>query len=185
MATVDYKVVKNFFTKEELNILQKYCYIKLDKFKDHVIEDFKNAAFSPSWYDDPLMLTLLHQKLPRVEIESNLKLYPTFTYWRYYILGGTLPKHTDRAACEVSITVCVKKYDNWPMIIEGKKIELEEGDGLLYAGCSQKHWRPGIYKGEGMAQVFFHYVDQNGPFKKYAYDKRYLVESTKEVRNKR
>jgi len=34
----------------------------------------------------------------------------------------------------------------------------------------QKHGRPGKYKGEGMAQVFLHYVNQNGPNKKYAYD---------------
>ena len=40
----------------------------------------------------------------------------------------------------------------------------------MYAGCDQKHWRPGIYKGEGMAQVFLHYVDQDGPNKDHAYD---------------
>ena len=39
-------------------------------------------------------------------------------------------------------------------------IELEEGDAVLYTGCDQKHWRPGIYEGEGMAQVFLHYVNQ-------------------------
>jgi hypothetical protein len=30
--------------------------------------------------------------------------------------------------------------------------------------------RPGIYKGEGIAQVFLHYVNQNGPNKDHAYD---------------
>ena len=42
---------------------------------------------------------------------------------------------------------------------------------MLYAGCDQKHGRPGIYKGEGMAQVFLHYVDKNGPYTQHAYDK--------------
>tara|TARA_B100002019_G_C21259189_1_gene595683 strand:- start:505 stop:1062 length:558 start_codon:yes stop_codon:yes gene_type:complete len=185
MAAVNYKVIKNFFTEEELSILQKYCYIKLDDFKDHIIERQPNSAFSPAWYGDPLMRSLLDKKLSKVEIESKLKLFPTFTYWRYYVLGGTLPKHKDRPACEVSVTACIKKYDNWPIVIENKKIELEEGDGLLYAGCSQKHWRPGIYEGEGMAQVFFHYVDQNGPFKKYAYDQRYEIESIEEAQDKK
>ena len=41
---------------------------------------------------------------------------------------------------------------------------------MLYAGCEQEHWRVGTYKGEGMAQVFFHYVNQNGPNKDHAYD---------------
>ena len=56
--------------------------------------------------------------------------------------------------------------------IEDKILELEEGDALLYAGCEQIHGRPGVYKGEGMAQVFLHYVNQNGPNKDYAYDKK-------------
>jgi len=167
MAAVKYKLIKNFFNKEELNILQKYCYKKLDYNKDYVLD---TQSFSPAWYDDCLMNSLLETKLPLVELQSNLKLFPTYTYWRYYIFGGMLREHTDRPACEISITACIKKYDEWPIIVEGTSFELEEGDGVLYAGCDQKHSRPGIYKGEGMAQVFFHYVDQNGPNRDHAYD---------------
>ena len=28
----------------------------------------------------------------------------------------------------------------------------------------------GVYKGKGLAQVFLHYVNQNGPHKNHAYD---------------
>jgi len=168
MAAVKYKLIKNFFTKEELNVYQKYCYNKLDVNKDYVMND--THSFSPSWHDDPLMNVILDTKLPLVEKESNLKLFPTFSYWRYYVFGATLDKHTDRSACEISITACIKKYNDWPIIIEGKSFELEEGNALLYAGCDQKHWRPGVYKGEGMAQVFLFYVNQNGPNKDHAYD---------------
>ena len=113
---------------------------------------------------------MLDVKLSLVEKESNIKLFPTYAYWRYYIFGGTLKKHKDRPACEISITACVKKYDDWPIVVEGDSYELKEGDAILYAGCDQEHWRPGMYKGEGMAQVFFHYVNQNGPYKNHAYD---------------
>jgi len=167
MAAVEYKLIKNFFTKEELNFLQKYCYNKLDANKDYVLD---RPSFSPAWYLDPLMTSFLDVKLPKVEEEANLKLFPTYSYWRYYIFGGELKKHTDRPSCEVSVTACIKKYDNWPIVIEGTSFELEEGDAILYAGCDQEHWRPGVYKGEGMAQVFLHYVNQNGPFKNHAYD---------------
>ena len=166
MAAVNYKLIKNFFSKEELNVYQKYCYNKLDENKGDVDEQ----SSSPAWYNDPLMNSLLNVKLPVVEKESNLKLFPTYAYWRYYIFGGILKKHLDRPACEISITACIKKYDNWPMIVEGTSFELDEGDAILYAGCDQKHWRLGIYKGEGMAQVFLHYVNQNGPNKDHAYD---------------
>jgi len=177
MAAVDYKLIKNFFIKEELNILQKYCYNKLDENKNY---DIDRKSFSPAWYIDPLMLALLYVKLPLIEKESNLKLFPTFTYWRYYILGATLDKHTDRPSCEISVTACIKKYDNWPIIVEGTEFELEEGDAVLYAGCDQEHGRPGIYEGEGLAQVFFHYVNQQGPFTHHAYDK-YTKETGKKI----
>ena len=134
MAAVNYKVIKNFFNREELNILQKYCYNKLDDNKDYTIDP---QSFSPAWYKDPLMNALLDTKLPLVEKESKLKLFPTYTYWRYYVLGATLDKHTDRHACEISVTACIKKYDNWPIIVKNKSFELEEGDAILYNGCAE------------------------------------------------
>ena len=137
MDTVDYKLIKNFFSKEELEILQIYCYNKLDSNKDYQLD---NQSFSPAWYRDSLMIALLSTKLTKVEEESNLKLFPTYS---------------------------------WPIVVEGTSFELEEGDAILYAGCDQLHERPDIYKGEGMAQVFFHYVNQNGPNRNHAYDAYY------------
>ena len=168
MVTIKNKLIKNFFSKDELSLLQKYCYNKLDQNKDWQID---GQSFSPAWYQDPVMTGLLDIKLPMVEKESSLKLFPTYAYWRYYIFGGILKKHKDRPSCEISITTCIKKYDNWPLIIENKSFEMEEGDAILYAGCDQEHWRPGTYEGEGMAQVFLHYVNQHGPNKDHAYDK--------------
>ena len=159
--------IKNFFTKEEINVLQQYCFNKLDANKDYLIDE---QSFSPAWYNDPLIDAFLKTKLSKVELESQTKLFPTYGYWRYYVYGATLNKHTDRPACEISITACVKKHDNWPIIVEDKSFELEEGDAVLYKGLEQKHWRPGIYTGEGIAQVFLHYVNQNGPYKNHAYD---------------
>jgi hypothetical protein len=167
MAAVDYKLIKNFFNKDELNILQKYCNRKLDQNKDYELLD---KFFSPAWYNDCLMSSVSETKLPLVELNSNLKLFPTYSYWRYYVFGATLLNHVDRPSCEISVTACIKKYDNWPLIIEKETIELEEGDALLYAGCDHKHGRPGIYKGEGMAQVFFHYVNKEGPYTHHAYE---------------
>ena len=167
MAAVESKIIKNFFNKDELNLLQKYCYNRLDKNTDWRIDE---QSFSPAWYSDPLMSAMLSTKLSKVEKESGLTLLPTYAYWRYYVFGGSLDKHIDRPACEVSITVCIKKYDDWPIIIEDKSFELLEGEALLYPGHEAYHWRPGVYKGEGMAQLFMHYIDKNGPYTDHAYD---------------
>ena len=177
-------LIKNFLSENELILLQKYCYNKLDHSKDWTIDP---QSFSPAWYHDPLMTALLDIKLPLVSQESKLELFPTYAYWRYYVLGGSLPKHVDRPSCEISVTSCIKKYDNWPIIVEGKKFELEEGDAVLYNGLFEKHQRPGKYKGDGMAQVFLHYVNKNGLFKHHAYDqvvKTQQIQSTKEDEEK-
>ena len=162
-------IIKNFLSKDELTIIQKYCYNKLDFHKDWTMT---SQSFSPAWYHDPFMTALLDVKLPIVSKESKLELLPTYAYWRYYVLGATLNNHKDRPACEISVTACIKKYDKWPLLIEKDLFELNEGDALLYAGCDHKHGRPGTYKGEGMAQVFLHYVNKNGPYKDHAYDNK-------------
>ena len=167
MAAVKHRLIKDFFNVHELMLLQKYCYNRLDQNKDFEIDP---QSFSPAWYKDPLMTAILDLKLSTVEEESGLDLFPTYAYWRYYVFGATLKNHLDRPACEISVTACIKKYDNWPLIVGTEEIELEEGDAVIYPGCDQTHGRPGVYKGEGMAQVFLHYVDQNGPYKSHAYD---------------
>ena len=113
----------------------------------------------------------------------NLKLLPTYAYWRYYVFGATLEKHWDRPACEISLSVCVKKYDKWPLIVEKKSFELEEGDALLYAGTEQMHYRPGVYKGKGIAQIFLHYVNKNGSFVHHQYDNFMKTTGLKESNN--
>ena len=86
MADIKHRLVKDFLTVNELILFQKYCYNKLDSNKDYVID---NQSFSPGWYNDPLMTALLDLKLSKVEEKLNLKLYPTYAYWRYYIFGAT------------------------------------------------------------------------------------------------
>ena len=167
MATVDYKLIKNFFSKEELNILQHFCYNKLGEGQ----YKYDDQCFSPCWRNDPLMNSILEIKKNFVEKQCGLELLPTYEYWRYYVFGATLRNHIDRPACEISVSACIKKYDNWEFIIEGESFELEEGDGIIYAGLEQKHKRPGVYKGEGMAQIFLHYINKKGPFLHHAYDK--------------
>lgn len=167
MATIRkdfrYKIIKNFFNKEEVKLLQEYCLEILEdpsKIPDQTLDE----CFAISIYKDNLMGTLLKRKLPLVEKESGLKLFKTYSYWRYYGFNSFLEMHSDRPACEISVTACINKTDNWPLIINNKKIELNIGDGLLYLGAEDLHGRPGSFKGDGMAQVFFHYVDQKGPF---------------------
>ena len=159
LRKIKYKLIKNFFNKEELKILQLYCRHQLDK----PWGTDTQSPLSPSWYEDPLMTSFLELKLPRIEKETNLKLFKTYAFWRYYIYGSVLKDHTDRPSCEISVTSCIHKTDTWPIHMGGEWIDIEEGDAVIYLGYEITHGRK-KFKSDACAQVFMHYVDQNGPY---------------------
>jgi hypothetical protein len=73
------------------------------------------------------------------------------------------------------MTLCLGGDLRWPFWLEGPngivKLELSPGDGLLYRGIECTHWRE-AFEGTRLAQVFLHYVDQNGPHADWKFDKR-------------
>jgi hypothetical protein len=114
-------------------------------------------------------LETVHEQIwPKLELILGEELYPTYTYARLYTTGNYMTKHTDRPACEVSVTVQLGRSHNysWPIYMAGKPYYLNEGDGLIYKGCDIPHWRDictgpeGYYSG----QVFFHFVRANGDY---------------------
>ncbi len=115
------------------------------------------------------MFETLHERLwPVLERAVNDELIPTYAYARLYSNGDVLEKHTDRSACEVSITIQLGRshHYSWPIYMGGHRFDLAEGDGVVYPGCDIEHWRDkcdgpdGYYSG----QVFLHFVRKNGPF---------------------
>jgi hypothetical protein len=132
---------------------------------------------TPSAGSDIMMDGLLTDLLPIIESASGLDLFPTYSYFRVYRRGDLLRKHTDRPACEISISLCLgyRADSPWPIWIEGpagvSRVELEPGDALLYRGIECPHWRDAC-EGENVAQVFLHYVDRHGPHADWKYDKR-------------
>jgi hypothetical protein len=176
-----YKIIKNFLTTEELKLIKEYCIIKhrnnrtqfdfgLLKSDGQEKQVVKNGD---SFFDyDPLTESLLMYKLNLMEKETNLKLFPTYSFWRLYTYDANLVKHKDRPSCEVSVTVQVgSDGTKWPIYIDGNKIELEDGDAALYLGCELEHWRE-TFEGDWQAQIFMHYVDVEGPYYEFRGDKR-------------
>jgi hypothetical protein len=112
--------------------------------------------------------TLLEHLWPLMEEIVGEELLPTYSYARLYSNGDILEKHTDRPACEVSVTIQLGRSHeySWPICMGNQKFELNVGDGVIYSGCDVPHWRnicngpDGYYSG----QVFLHYVRKNGSF---------------------
>ena len=168
-----YKLIKNFLTQDEIKLLKDYCRIK-HRINFDSFDFIQNNNGDTFFYGDPLMESLMVNKLQLMEKETGLELLPTYAFWRMYSMFADLKKHKDRPSCEISVTVMIGSDGNpWPIFMDGNKIELEPGDAAIYLGCEIEHWRE-EFKGDWQAQCFLHYVDKNGPNKECFKDKRLL-----------
>ena len=169
-----YKVVKNFLSKEEINLLTDYCRIK-HRINFNSFDFIQNKNGDSSFYGDPLMESLMVNKLELMQQVTKLELLPTYAYWRMYSMFADLKKHTDRPSCEISVTVMLGSDGTpWPIYMNGLEINMEPGDAAIYLGCEVEHWRD-EFKGDWQAQAFLHYVNKKGLNVSQAYDKRAFI----------
>ena len=192
-----YLVVKNLWDPAELyhevpeiRGQQNFWGKKLDQFNHVPNEGQVEGSLARYWHPQ---YRSIHSGI-RLKLEKELgrKLYNTYYYDRFYFPGQELTKHTDRDACEISVTVNVSTNlkKPWPIWIKtpdtyngedrntvlkyGKEVSvnLEPGDGMIYKGCERPHWRKpmpdektkifGKKKDLYYHQIFFHYVLADG-----------------------
>ena len=165
-----YLIIPKILSGELLDFIGIHAYNRARLGDGAWMED-PQAPNTPSFYGDWVMENLSDFLLPKIESAAGMKLLPTYTYFRVYKAGDILKKHKDRPACEISISLCLRKKGNiWPIYINNTDIMLEEGDAVLYKGCEVEHWREPYTEGTKLAQVFLHYVDANGPYTEWKND---------------
>lgn len=135
-------------------------------------------------YGVPYLRQTHHEILVKVQKIIGAKLYPTYFYDRFYFKNQELERHTDRPACEISVTVNIShnlSYD-WPILFElpdgtVREFTCEPGDGVIYHGVTLPHWRDPMKGGKDsyFHQCFFHYVQADGPYLEYAFDNHNVV----------
>jgi len=161
---------------KEPDLTQFYRYARNKAQLGRMASDDDQVPGTPSSYGDLFMDGLLIKLLPEIEKASGLKLFPTYSYFRVYKRGDVLAKHLDRPSCEISVTLCLgfEQGKPWPIWIGSPNgsipVSLEPGDALLYRGTECPHWRETL-EGDCQAQVFLHYVNQNGPYAEWKFDK--------------
>ena len=105
---------------------------------------------------------------PIVEKKIGLDLIPTYCYTRKYFKGSTLISHTDRDACEISLTYTVSGPE-WGIHMGDDTVMTKIGNGVIYKGCEMSHGRLKPSSGE-VIQVFNHWVISDGTRSNCAYD---------------
>ncbi len=191
-----YLIVKNIIPKNFCDIVINYA--KFQALYSFTPETGETAQVpdTHSHYGDYLMESMLLYLQPIVEQRIGRSLFPTYSYYRAYKQNDDLKPHTDRHACEVSISVAFGWPDSSPWAFKlandidySKNSEqafslsgnepiitvlLNPGDGLIYAGPDVKHWRDPL-EGPGYVQAFFHYVYADGPNASLKFDGRTAI----------
>jgi len=173
-----YIYLSNVVKKTDAHQLTDYMFKLYD---DGKLSKDPQCPLSDSVYGDPVLDELLQSLAKPLSAQLGIELLPTYTYARIYRPGEELVRHIDREACEISGTMTLG-FDPgsgiWPIFmtdkeddIVGNALEISTGDLVMYHGNELWHWRP-PYKGQWQVQVFFHFVDANGPHKDWANDKR-------------
>jgi hypothetical protein len=182
----NFKVVKNFIPYYLAEFCNNYLRLKKECFftysKNNLLDQqFQIGIYNDNQvdnafaiYGDVAMETLLVMLKPSIEKILKIDLIPTYAYARHYDFGSELKRHKDRMSCDYSVTLNLGG-DVWPIFLEpdpkkgksiknkyipskskGKKVNLKQGDLIIYRGCLIEHWRE-PFKGNYCTQVFLHY----------------------------
>lgn len=177
-----YLVIKEFIDSNLAKIISNYTLLQ-QKFNTTLEPENSQVPFTHGRYGDPMMESLLENTTHKMEELTGYKLYPTNSYYRVYKTGDELKHHTDRPSCEISATICLgfdysnlEKEYNWKLWVNNtaniahmgapehdKGYDMQPGDAIVYKGTEIDHWRE-KFKGIMQSQVFFHYIDQTGPY---------------------
>jgi predicted 2-oxoglutarate/Fe(II)-dependent dioxygenase YbiX len=165
----NYLIIPNFISHERAISLSEE--FKQYSKNNNILGDDQSPN-SHSDYNYISFLELLCEKTSEISSILEENVLPTYAYSRIYKNGSILESHTDRDACEISLTLHLNGDYPWPIWIktpsgESRHVSLNPGDAMLYLGKVAEHWRD-EYSGDWYSQVFLHYVRSRGECS-YAY----------------
>nr|WP_137676422.1 hypothetical protein [Parerythrobacter lutipelagi] len=129
-------------------------------------------------------LTPVMEKLIKVPLE------PTYSFFRIYRKGDICRVHSDRDACEHSLSLTLGYSDDaiWPFHVSKElspevpaptddfgdtpyaDFAMEPGDAVMYRGIEANHARIYPNPNEWSAHIFLHWVERHGQFADEAFE---------------
>lgn len=141
-------------------------------------------------YHYPPMMAFLWGMTPAISALVGRELLPTYAYFRIYREGDICRVHSDRPACEHSLSLLLASSDSKPWALDvgehvpapkqradadfGKtafvSLPMRAGDAVLYQGVHRLHGRVTPNPNRWSAHLFLHWVDPEGPYADKAFD---------------
>lgn len=137
------------------------------------------------------LIAFLWGMTPAVRELVGHDLRPTYCYFRMYRAGDICRIHSDRYACEHSLSLLLAASDNraWPLEVGARHIDtprqradpdfgdeafgsvpMMPGDAVLYQGVHRLHGRMMPNPNRWSAHLFLHWVDPAGPYAEQAFE---------------
>ncbi len=120
-------------------------------------------------FNDPVARVLQRALLPVVADVVGAPIKPSYTLACRYADGAVLPMHTDRSACEYTLSLQLgpepgRDGTPWPFHIADRAggvrdLRMPRGSGVLFRGRELAHGRPCLAPGALGATLLLHYVD--------------------------
>ena len=166
-----YLILRQCISQETISILSNYYDIKYRVQKDYDEGD-DNTVFpiAKYRYAEPMAEAMLLSCQEGMSNVCGVELLPTYSFVRYYTKGNYLPRHIDRPSCEYSVTLPIHGT-GWSIFFEEEEVDLQLGDIVVYKGGELVHHRNAL-ESDLQIQMHLHYVDANGEFSEFKYDKR-------------
>ena len=138
------------------------------------------------------MLTFLWGLTPRMAEVVGRPLLPTYAYFRAYQQGDVCRVHSDRQACEHSLSLTIAYGDDrpWALSVATERTEvpqpvvaddfagqpygsvaMQPGDGVMYQGTHHRHGRLDPNPNSWSAHLFCHWVEKDGRYRDQAFDR--------------
>jgi len=136
------------------------------------------------------MIQFLWGLTPIVSSLAGRELLPTYNYFRIYPKDAICRVHSDRAACEHSLSLTLGYSDDlpWPLEIERGLVDeivpitdkfenahvaslpMAAGDAVFYRGVEHRHGRTTPNPNRWSAHMFLHWVDRGSAQRRHAFD---------------
>ena len=138
------------------------------------------------------LATLLWGLTPVAAALAGKRLLPTYAYFRAYQQGDICRVHSDRLACEhsMSLTLLLGEERPWALTVERERrdgpvssidedygggdfaeLPMGSGDAVMYQGVNHRHGRLLPNPNSWSAHLFLHWVDADGPHAEQAFDR--------------
>lgn len=170
-----FMLVKNFLSPEVLKMCKSFLHIadvcNAKLIESETILHGRTEAYFRSVFMDALLLTYL----PKLREFFKADIRPAYSYVRQYFNGSSIGIHRDRAQCEYSVSVFLRRNGkgSTPLVFcddqngtNPVSLYQEEGDAVLFYGAAEYggkwHYRPQVEE-ESIVCLFMHYVAYDKP----------------------